>query len=88
MKKTPTREHRTDGYASPVYHASPWRIGYPRNGAVPIRKIRLPAGHPSGVEEEQQLCKNHVQAREWWAWVAKELEQPLIVLQLTNGGKP
>jgi len=79
----PNVTHRTNGYASPVYHRSPWRTGYPRDGAAPIKKIRLPAGHPSGVEEEQLLCKNHVEARAYWTWVAKELEHPLAIVRIT-----
>ena len=83
MDDVKNTEHRSDGYASPVYHASPWRTGYPRNGAAPIRKITLPPGHPSGVEEEQLLCELHVKSRAYWTQVAQELENPLAVVRIT-----
>lgn len=83
MKITPTmkREQRNSGYASPVFHPKKWPgwSAYPYHStAVPIRKVRMPR-HMATAEQERE---HWPQVVKFWKQVAREMLQPLAVLEI------
>ncbi len=80
-----TIEHRDGGFSSPVYHPGPQPWGgrvfckLPRTGAAPVRKIRLPAKHPSGHAEINALKVGLIDLRAYWQRVAVEAPDGVYV---------
>lgn len=87
VRHNPKPEHRA-GYASPVYHPKTWpgwRVSpYERAGAKPLKKIRLPKGHPSGKAELEALKKGEAESHRYWKQVAEEMREPLAAVRITN----
>jgi len=85
MKITPTmpREHRDSGYASPVFHPKKWLpwsdCPYHRDGAAPLKKVRLPRGFLD-INEDREAYENWLtQHRAFWLGIITQLSHGVFI---------